>query len=407
MRVPPILRTYWAIYLATLALIEPLTWFSVGKRLSISGPLANIAIFTVPAVAAAVALLLSRLHRNPKANLTPKAPVDSRVDRRTWVQIASGCELTNLLAEREATTLLPWQGVGLQEITLVYHASSNQYPHYGAVMPEVAKSALEFWKSRNAESYRRREQESWGLQVRLERVRYEHADHKYIIDLSPAKFLYYLSLQARLWDPVLSDLRQEAFNNALTFIESESRPLLPNHFALHMAIVSSDAKLLIRKRPKDTPLYPSVWEASIGEFMHGPEHRRYPHFTRSGKPSIRLFCKNSVAEEINYRNASPRDFRVYGFGIEYRTLAPKMFVIYRSAETMQTLLRQGRPPDRGSRLSSIDLTPESLGRVFSHDSEFLWSPSSRIISLLALRDSVENQYEKDRLLDQFAKSYKT
>src|SRR5207237_3398663 len=82
-----------------------------------------------------------------------------------------------------------------------------------------------------------------------------------------------------------------------------------------LAVVSQDGYLLLRRRSSDTELYPSAWEAGIGEFMHGPEntpdpeyksgprHSQFPHFTENGLPDLFLFLKNAVAEELGYHEA--------------------------------------------------------------------------------------------------------
>jgi len=274
-------------------------------------------------------------------------------------------------------------------------------------MKENLKKTFEAWKKQFPADYSRLDQQPWALQVRLERVEFDHIKYRYSIELSPIKFLYYFSIQARLWEPELADLRSVCFENALSFFIKNEPPVLPNHFALHMAIVSSDGQILIRQRPDEgiTPLFPNVWEASIGEFMHGPDHFDFPHFTKEGIPDFGLFCVNAVAEETNYKEATPDQFRAYGFGIEYRTLAPKIFVVYQSDAPMATLLSQGTPSDQGKQLSSLELSPRGLAEAFSKDSGYLWSPSSRIISLIAMGNMTRKENDRKMMFAEFTRLF--
>lgn len=364
--------------------------------------MAYFVLIAIPAIIVAVTLVVTRYLCKRRTELTTTNPVDNRYNRRLWSKASKNCKLTSWLREREATMLLRWPGISLDDIITSYDTKCRRY---NTVMTPSAQAALDAWKSENPKIFQDLDKEPWGLQVRLERVQFDHREHKYTIGLSPIKYLYYLSLQARLWDSNLANLRKEVFWNAMSFLTEGFTPLLPNHFALHMAIVSQDKKLLIRKRPDDTKLYPGVWEASIGEFMHGPEHQHYTHFNSDLKPDLRMFCINAVAEETNYKKAVSSEFLVYGFGIEYRTLAPKMYVIYQSSEMMEYLLSQGQPDDRGKELSSIELTPRSLGEALSPSSDYLWSPSSKIISLLALLESAVNNRDRKSLKDDFMMSY--
>lgn len=182
-------------------------------------------------------------------------------------------------------------------------------------------------------------------------------------------------------------LREYAFENALQLAEAkpDSPLILPSHFAIHMGVVSRDNFLLLRQRTVYTELYPGAWEAGIGEFMHGPMHEKFRHFTKTGTPDLYLFLKNAVYEEINYSGARRRDFTIYGFAVEYRTLAPKLLVVYKSELDIDQL-RQGA---QGARDSSpkTDKVPLSVSGVASAvtDRKYLtWGPTSKLVMMLAL-----------------------
>ncbi len=406
MPIKKFIKSYWWIYLIIIAFIEPLTWFSLGEKLLDSGWMPNVLIVAIPLVLVTVVFLLAYFITPRRLRLVPDKPRDTRQNRRNWSSTVQNGNLTKLLKEKQATMLDTWPGKELQRINLNYDGCNSQYTRYNEVMPQLAKEALERWQLENSNYSDSLRGEPWGSQVRLEKVTFDHSKHDYTIDLSPTKYLSYVSIQARLWNAKLARLRAVVFENAMSFISSRCIPLLPNNFALHMAIVSSDGKLLIRQRSDQTELYPGLWEASIGEFMHGPGIGQHPHFTAGEKPDLALFCINAVAEETNYREATADQFKVYGFGIEYLTLAPKMFVVYQSAASMDTLLSQGQADDPGKRVSSINLSPRVLGDAFVANSSYLWTPSSRIMSLLALTASATSERERDSLLKEFEETYR-
>ncbi len=271
-------------------------------------------------------------------------------------------------------------------------------------MPASARQAVRQYQTTHPDKFARLDGESWGQQVRLESVDFNHETHEYRILLSPTKYLYYVAIQARLWSPLLRELRSEGFENSVDWLTDGGVPILPNQFALHMAIASADNKLLVRQRSDDTELYPGVWEASIGEFMHGPDHQNFPHFT-SGEPDLGLFCCNAVAEETNYFKASPGEFTACGFAVEYRTLAPKLFILWRSRANMSTLLSQGVPSDAGRRLDSVDLTPSSLADALSAHGGRIWTPSSKLISLIALTNAFDGAEQKALVQAEFQRNY--
>src|SRR5205085_8474429 len=133
---------------------------------------------------------------------------------------------------------------------------------------------------------------------------------------------------------------------------------------------------------------PSAWEAGIGEFMHGPEntpdpeyesgprHTQFPHFTENGLPDLFLFLKNAVAEELGYHEAQQENFCLYGFAVEYETLAPKLLVVYHANCTIATLLESAKKAkDRARELSSLELTPRAIAKACSSSRYSSWGPT--------------------------------
>ncbi|MBV9688911.1 MAG: hypothetical protein JO202_04285 [Ktedonobacteraceae bacterium] len=237
--------------------------------------------------------------------------------------------------------------------------------------------------------------------IRLEKAQWSHSAYKYFVLLSPSRYLIYVAIHPHLWKGQLKTLREAHFDNALNGLRNGTSLELPSNFALHMAVVSQDGYLLLRRRASDTELYPSAWEAGIGEFMHGPEdtlgpeyevgpyHAQFPHFTENGLPDLFLFLKNAVAEELGYHKARQEDFRLYGFAVEYETLAPKLLGVYNADCTIATLLESAKKAkDRARELSRLELTPRALAEACSSSRYSSWGPTSKLAMLLALRQDL-------------------
>jgi len=318
---------------------------------------------------------------------------------------------------------LPWQepyhvtdcawvyrfpGVGVDAIELTYD-SERQSPRYDRIMPESALAAVNSWHDPNPQREAKIRKEPWGLQVRLERVEFSHPRRQHVFTLAPAKFLYYVAIQQRLWsDPALRDLRNGAFDNGLP---TGSALILPSQFAIHMGVITREGAVLLRQRREDTPLYASAWEAGIGEFMHGPKYSGdFPHFVR-GKPSLAKLLKNAVAEELGYKGARPNDFAIYGFAIEHQTLAPKLLVIYTSDVDIEVLCEGGKrkkskkgqdvktvAPDWSPDVRSIKLNPQEIAMALKRFPD--WGPTSRLTLMLALRHNADSPEEHLALVEE-------
>jgi len=313
------------------------------------------------------------------ASATPK-PRDPIGLQRLWKKLTS-TSLHRVLGDMGwAWAAEPFlSGKPIREIRLTYRTSGPRYS-----VPSAGKTAFARWCATSSDAARL-EREPWGLQLRLAGARFNHRIHQYEIHLAPTKFLFYRAIQHNLWKPEYRRLRTAAFENALLGLDRDQPLVLPSTFAIHMGVVSSDGKALLRRRSKRTELYPLAWEAGLGEFMHGPHRTRFPHFTRKGIPSLFLFLKNTVAEELNYFGARPGDFKVFGFAAEFLTLAPKLMVVYFSDAPMDDLLKCARTSkDSAQALSAIELTVDGLACAFIDKRHRAWGPTSKLALLLAL-----------------------
>lgn len=133
------------------------------------------------------------------------------------------------------------------------------------------------------------------------------------------------------------------------------------------------------------------------EYESGPRHTQFPHFTENGLPDLFLFLKNAVAEELGYHEAQQENFCLYGFAVEYETLAPKLLVVYNANCTIATLLESAKKAkDRARELASLELTPHAIAKACSSSHYSSWGPTSKLVMLLALRQDLIAKGREDQ-----------
>ncbi len=325
--------------------------------------------------------------------------------------------LEPLVEHPQCAWVIAWDlGEEVSDIELVY----NSRVHYESILPESMQQALDDWCKKNHTKCQEKKRDPVGTLVRLEKTEWSHRAYKHIVFLSPSRYLIYVATHPHLGKAQMRRIREARFDNALNGLKNGETLELPSNFALHMAVVSQDGYLLLRRRASDTELYPSAWEAGIGEFMHGPEHMsepeytsgpypaQFPHFTENGLPDLFLFLKHAVAEELGYYEARQENFRLYGFAVEYETLAPKLIGVYHADCTIATLLESAKKAkDRARELSSLELTPHAIAKACSSAHYSSWGPTSKLVMLLALKQDFMAKGREDqgsemrRLLDCF------
>ncbi len=330
----------------------------------------------------------------------PKVP-DSHPKGDTVTEL-----LEPLVEHPQCAWVIAWDlGEEVSDIELVY----NSRVQYESTLPESVQQALDDWCKKNQAKCHEKKRDPLGALVRLEKTQWSHRAYKHVVLLSPSRYLIYVAIHPHLGKAQLRPLREAQFDNALNGLKNGETLELPSNFALHMAVVSQDGYLLLRRRASDTELYPSAWEAGIGEFMHGPkntpepeyqsgpDHSHFPHFTENGLPDLFLFLKNAVAEELGYHEARQENFRLYGFAVEYETLAPKLLVVYNADCTIATLLESAKhAKDRARELSSLELTPHAIAKACSSSRYSSWGPTSKLVMLLALKQDFIARGKKDQ-----------
>lgn len=290
-------------------------------------------------------------------------------------------------------------GKKTDEIELIYDI--NQSERYDKIISIELLSELEKWKKKNKTFYNRLVKESWDTQVRLNGIYFDHRTYKFHINLSKMKYLYYVAIQNQLGNLQNTTIRQSFFDNAIRGLLKNQELKLPTPFAIHMSIISSDGKSLLRKRTNYTELYPSAWEAGIGEFMHGPSTTKFPHFDENNKPSLYLYLKNAVAEELNYYKAQEEDFKIYGFAIESQTLSPKMIVVYNANIKMESLIKLAEnAEDRSPSLHAVNLNSNEIKSLFTNPKFESWGPTSKLALTLALIQHQKKNYSRSEILNE-------
>ena len=333
-------------------------------------------------------------------------PDDQAVQDPEWAELwekKCATEFNEILADKAWAWLFPWPGLTLDRATLQYDSGAHRYEN---VIPPRAKKALERWEEKNphrASQLLDEIEEGWGTQVRLEWVKlasgHGKPDH-YTIGLSGSRFRYYAAIQARMdkRERELLELRNECFENAIEALIRGENLLLPSVFSIHMAVITRDNKAVLRLRPHDTPMFPDAWECSVGEMMHGPAYKGiFPHFDQ-GQPSLDLFLKNAVAEELAYTDTRPDQFRLYGFAAEYATLAPKLIVVCHTdalGSSLRTKVKSKLTQDRGADADLVDLTPEAVASVIRKYQR--WGPTSKLALMLALLEMQPSDKAKEQI----------
>jgi hypothetical protein len=344
----------------------------------------------------------------------------------------SGTELLGpLTIKPECAWVITWQGgEKISNIELNYDDQANA-SRYASTMPDDLRLVIDDWCRENQEKCSELIEQPECVQLRMRKAKRLQfvgkraiPELKFCVWLEPTRYQYYVALQQRLGKLELRNLREKYFNNALTGLESGEPLELPSDFALHVAVVSQDRHLLLRQRTRFTAHYPLAWEAGVGEFMHGPgpldtsdpEVRSDPgrslfsHFRKNRIPDLYLFLKNAIAEELGYRGAKQGDFHLYGFAVEYETLAPKLLAIYNSDCSIDTLIRSAKGKnvkDPARNLSSVELTPRAIAAAYSNPNYLSWEPKSKLLMLLALKQDLEEKgmnnqcLEVEKLIDRF------
>jgi hypothetical protein len=330
----------------------------------------------------------------------------------------------------ECAWVIAWQGgERIASVELRYDDQPDA-SRYTCTLQDDFLQAIADWGKTKPERYQELLEQAECVAIRIVRARRLHysgksaaPQSKFCIWLEPTRYLYYVGIHTQLGKPALRALRQTYFSNALLDFESGQPLHLPANFALHVVVVSKDRHLLLRQRNRSVSNYPSAWEAGVGEFMHGPgpmhgpvpEVRTDPgyaafrHFSKTRNPDLFLFLRNAIAEELGYPGARPGNFRLYGFAIEYQTLAPKLLAVYNADRTIEELLQsaRGNVKDPARNLSSIALTPRAITEAFSHARYASWEPKAKLLILLALKQDLEatGHYEQSlevtRLTERF------
>jgi hypothetical protein len=368
-----------------------------------SGP-----IITDPVVAAEEMMIAGKLLRilaspttiDPRELATAplRVIVDDPDNIRHWRRISQETFVSRL-NDCACAWVLPWQpALSPAKIQLQFRATDKYEEHAQAKIRE----RFDCWSSGDPKYDAELRAEPCGLAVRLDRVQFS-APNDYALHLGPIKYWHYLAVHQTLWTPDSQTraLRDQLFNSAITDIPARRRCTLPSHFCLHMGVISKDGYALFRKRRIDAHMFPGAWEFGLGEFMHGPAtmDKRFQAF-ENGEPDMFAFCRSAVGEELNSDNVTPEMFKIFGFAIEYVTLAPKLLVLHYSPLGHEALMDgMLKAADASQAVDSALLEPSALAQMVFKRKEG-WGPTSKLCLWLALMDKVESARAKKALSDE-------
>lgn len=213
----------------------------------------------------------------------------ARINDNTVTHSTNG-EIVKLLEpftkDPQCTWVIAWpESHRIADVVLKYDDELEDNPgNYKHAMPDDVRQAVADWYKKSENDIKlnalrtRLEGQPEALHVRLKRAEWRHYTDgvatpllKYMVWLSPIRYLYYNAIHERLGkDAELRQLRTRYMRNVLVDFEQGAPLVFPSDFALHTAVVSRDGYLLLRQRTSYTEHFPLAWEAGVGEFMHGP-----------------------------------------------------------------------------------------------------------------------------------------
>ena len=287
--------------------------------------------------------------------------------------------------------ILPWKGINPGEV----HLDFNEDDKYAeGDLPPILRERLKSWRHPDPGRDSELRAESYGLAIRLVRQQFNHMSYHHTLYLGQVKYWEYLACHKSLSnaDDETRTLRGAIMDNALSDLPQERRCILPSHFCLHMWIISNDGFAIFRKRAAGAHMFAGRWEFGIGEFMHGPAilERRFQAFV-AGKPDMFAFCRAAIAEEVDVDDPEACQFKIFGFAVEYKSLAPKLLVLHYSKLDHQKIIDgMLKARDASPQCDAALLNPQAIASVFGHREQ--WGPTSKLCLWLALKESAEKNH---------------
>jgi hypothetical protein len=329
--------------------------------------------------------------------------LDSVPNMRRWLHLSES-SFDSRLNDHRCAWIMPWDGVPLDRVKLQLYPDDLYDRHN---LPSRLRAHLESWTSGDSKKDNELRSAPYGLQVRIDRVQNDHQTNDCIIHLGQVKFWHYLATHASLSENRVQSkqLRHSIVKNALTDLIDGKECVLPSNFCLAMGVISSDGYAIFRKRRMEA-LHGGMWEYCVGEFMHGPDtpDKRFSAFV-DGKPDMFAFCRAAVAEELDIDDVASREFKLFGFSVEYPTLAPKLMVLHYSKFDHKVFfdkMKGAQDPCIG--YDACKVNPLELGKAISaRPGE--WTPTSKFSLWLTLMDSVSGHAKRKALNDEFDNEY--
>jgi hypothetical protein len=325
---------------------------------------------------------------------------DGRSLLHDWVT-ASRAVFESDLNNCECAWILAWSGLSINDVHLRFDYE-DKYGEYPRELDPFIRKQLDNWEPSERDALR--QDDPYGLVARLVRQQFNQETYDHTIHLGHAKFRHYLATHNSLTNnnSHARALRRSLFHRALKDIPEGKRCIWPSHFCLHMGIISSDNYAILRKRRQDAHMYPGRWEFGVGENMHGPDwpDERFIHFPNR-RPDMLAFSRGALFEETGSGDASPACFSVFGFAVEYESLAPKLILLHYSdrshVELMKGMQDARRTADWSPLADAVPLTPKAIAESVLSKQDEGWGPTSKLCMWLALMQGATNNDERASL----------
>ena len=367
----------------------------------------------------------------PAASNSATMSVAERALLRHWEKQPAH-DILDAVNERRCGLLIDWSPNGKLHNEIEIKHINQPSTNYEATMPKQVIEAVAAWGAKpenqdpdDGENFHNLSSEPWGLQVRWERILYpgthRRTPQKIIFRTSPMKYLYYNAVHWNIRGAELMSLFESTLEDSLNWVKKGTPPKLPCNVTLHVLAITADQprRVITRLRNSEfTELHRDTWEATLGEFFHGPAYPlveegtgrlllgdfKYRHFD-GNQGRMDWYLTRSIAEEFKFEEARPEEFSVMGLAIEYIKMAPALLAIWRSRHTYDQITKIWYDAeDRASQVDHFAFTRDGfIEALFSQERE--WTPLSKLMPILAMIQ--EDPASRAQILADLKRMYKT
>jgi len=323
-----------------------------------------------------VGSLLSRIE-SEEAHFGPTAAQDAY-----WKKLVGKSYSLPILSEDGIALVSNWNFLDGDRVKLRYEPERRLY---GQNMPDQVRYVFDHSIKKNDNELRKFMGEPEGKRLRIESIQLaaQEKGYPYVIVLSPTVYLYYEAVHHYLSD--YPRLRRDVFDNAVGFVTKNETPILPSTFAYHTLVISKDKRFIARYRT-GTALWPEHWEASMGEFVHGPKDNEFQRFKHGKKEqTLRECIEEGKTDERARIGGAVERYVALGMAVEHYTLSPKLMVLVFS-EAPAAKLAEGfkKSVEGAGPVADFELSPKGVAEAIFGPEYPDWTPESKLAILGAL-----------------------